>query len=29
VEQSTMFGSDPKATGGYHNFSAQAARKYE
>lgn len=25
VEQATMFGSDPKATGGYHNFSAQAA----
>ena len=24
VAQSVMFGGDPKATGGYHNFSAQA-----
>jgi hypothetical protein len=24
VEQATMFGDDPKATGGYHNFTAQA-----
>ena len=24
VEQSQMFGDDPKATGGYHNFSEQA-----
>ena len=25
VEQKQMFGDDPRATGGYHNFSAQAA----
>ena len=24
TRQSTFFGSDPRATGGYHNFSAQA-----
>ena len=23
VQQAVMFGSDPRATGGYHNFSAQ------
>ena len=25
VAQSVMFGDDPRATGGYHNFSAQAS----